>query len=287
MSEMSSSSGELTPSDAVDGAHRIPDSAEPGHDNELPADRASADIGIVCTHAGEIRAILKRLDRVRKYTDHGCIFRGGFLNETIRVALVEARMGFARHRQATLTLIREHRPAWVLSVGFSSGLNEALKSGDLTLANEICDSHTNVLPVNCRIPASRRVHIGRHLVSDHHPIQPSEKASMAETSRAIAVDTTSLAVAQVCRDMNTRFMSIRAIVDELPEEMPEQAAPMMFEPTSRAFGSAIAVMLKGWKNAAEMHRWRQRSLSAADHLDRFVSGVILQIAEQLERQRHS
>lgn len=248
---------------------------------EVPPDRAAAHVGIVCTHAGEIRPLLKRLDRVRKYTDHGCIFRGGFLNEIVRVAVVEARMGFARHRQAAATLVREHHPAWILSVGFSSALTDQLKSGDLALASEICDTHGNSLPVQCRITPSRRIHVGRHVVSDEHPLLPADKLRLAETSGAQAVDTTSLAVAQVCQETGTRFLSLRAIVDEVSEQMPEQAATLMFEPTSRAMGAALATVLQGIKRASEMSHWRQRSQSAADHLDRFTTGIILQLAERL------
>lgn len=248
---------------------------------ELPPDKSSAHVGIVCTHAGEVRPLLKRLDRVRKYTDHGCVFRGGFLNETIRVAVVEARMGFARHRHATTILIREHHPAWVLSVGFSTALQDGLQAGDLTLANEICDTHGQCLPVRCRIAPARRIHIGRHVVSDHHPRTSEDKSRLAADSGAIAADTTSLAVAQVCQEADgIRFLSIRAVVDEFQEQMPEQAAPLMFEPTSRAFGAAFATLLKGFSRASEMHHWRQRSIAAADHLDRFTAGIILQIGEQ-------
>ncbi len=256
-------------------------SAETEPAEDLPVDKSAAHIGIVCTHAGEIRPLLKRLDRVRRYTDHGSVFRGGFLNETTRVAVVEAKSGFARHRQATEILICEHRPAWVLAIGFSSGLVDALKPGDLTLATEICDTHGNSLPVACKVPASQRVHIGRHVVSDHHPLLGEQKVQLAESSGSIAVDTASLAAAQVCQQTGTRFLSIRAIIDAVNEQIPEQAAPMIFEPTSRALGSALATLLQGVKRAKEMHSWRERSLAAASHLDRFATGIILQLAEKL------
>lgn len=251
------------------------------HSEEAPIDRRSAHVGIVCTHAGEVRPLLKRLDRVRRYSDHGCVFRGGFLNETSRVAVVEASGGFARHRQATEILLREHRPTWIFSLGFSSGLADSLQAGDLSLANEICDTHGNSIPVKCRIPGSARIHIGKHVVTDHRVLIPDEKAALAADTGAIAADLGSMAVAQVCHETGTRFLSIRAIVDALPEQMPEQAAAMAFEPSSRAFGTAVATLLEGIKRARMMHSWRARTLSAADHLDRFTTGIILQLAEKL------
>ena len=36
---------------------------------EKTPDRSSADIGIVCTHKGEVKPFLKRLDRLRSYSE--------------------------------------------------------------------------------------------------------------------------------------------------------------------------------------------------------------------------
>lgn len=165
-----------------------------------PVDRRSADIGLVCTHRAEVRPLLKMLDRVRSYTDGGMVFRGGFLDESIRIAIVEAGPGFANHRLATEVLLEEHHPVWVLSVGFSSGLSDVVSAGDVCLANRISDTHGNSLTLNCPIPESRRIFVRPHLVADTHPMTSAEKRRLAETFDADAVDTTSAAVAQVCSE---------------------------------------------------------------------------------------
>ena len=115
--------------------------------DEPTFDRRSADIGIVCTHNVGIKPLLKVLDRTRKYVDETSVFRGGFLDEVIRIAIVEAGSGFAAHRAVAETLIKEHNPAWVISLGFSSALTRDVKAGDICLANEICDTHGNTLPI--------------------------------------------------------------------------------------------------------------------------------------------
>ena len=68
-------------------ANKKPTSAEP-----VP-DRSTADVGIVCTHKGELKAFLKRVDRQRSYTEKKITVRGGFLGETIRLAIAEAGEG--------------------------------------------------------------------------------------------------------------------------------------------------------------------------------------------------
>ena len=80
-------------------ANKKPTSAEP-----VP-DRSTADVGIVCTHKGELKAFLKRVDRQRSYTEKKITVRGGFLGETIRLAIAEAGEGYASHRAATELLI--------------------------------------------------------------------------------------------------------------------------------------------------------------------------------------
>lgn len=250
---------------------------------ESTADRASADIGIVCTHKGEIRPFLKRLDRQRSYSERRITIRGGFLDESTRVAIAAAGIGFAAHREATELLISEHHPSWVLSVGFSSSLSDDVQPGDLCIADEISDTHVNTLPVKCTIPARKRIHVGRLIVADEHPATPEAKAILKDRFPGLAVDTTSLAVAQVCSERSVRFMAVRVIVDGLTEQIPVQAASMLFEPDSRAIGSALGTLFKGFRKMSEMNVWRERSATAAGNLDRFVSGVVLQIAEKLQR----
>lgn len=252
---------------------------------EPVSDRSSADIGIVCTHKGELKAFLKRVDRQRSYTDKKITVRGGFLGEVTRVAIAEAGEGFAAHRAAAELLASEHRPLWILSVGFSSSLSDDVKPGDIILSNEISDTHVNGLPVKCTIAARKRIHVGKLIVADHHPITPADKAVIKERFPGLAVDTSSLAVAQVCQERNLRFMAIRVAVDSLNEEIPEQAASMIFHPTSRALGSAIGTLFKGLRKMSEMNSWRERTTTAAGNLDRFVTGIVEQLAESIERQR--
>ncbi len=251
--------------------------------NEAAVDRSSADIGIVCTHKGEIRPFLKRLDRQRSYSDRRMTMRGGFLGESTRVAIAEAGIGFAAHRAATELLITEHHPAWVLAVGFSSSLSEVVQPGDLCIGNEICDTHVSTLPVKCTISASKRIHVGRLIVADKQPATPEAKAVLKERFPGLAVDTNSLAAAQVCSERSVRFIAVRVIVDGLTEQMPEQAVSMIFKPDSRAVGSALGTFFKGFRKMSDMNVWRERSATAAINLDRFISGIAMQIADKLQR----
>ncbi len=252
---------------------------------EPVSDRSSADIGIVCTHKGELKPFLKRVDRQRSYTEKKVTVRGGFLGEATRIVIAEAGEGFATHRAAAELLVAEHRPAWILSVGFSSSLSDEIKPGDIVLSNEISDTHVNSLPIKCTISPRGRIHVGKLIVADHHPITPADKSTLRERFPGLAVDTGSLAVAQVCQERNVRFMAIRVAVDSVEEQIPEQAASMIFHPNSRALGSVLGTMVKGLRKMTEMNSWRERTNVAAGNLDRFMAGIVEQLAEAIERQR--
>jgi nucleoside phosphorylase len=247
------------------------------------SDRRTTDFGVICCQRSEVRPLLVHVDRQRKYTDERMTFRGGFINETIRVALVEAGNGYAKHRRAAEILIREHRPRWVFSVGYCSALDESIEAGDIVLANQLADTHGNSLDIPCRIQSSRRVHVGPCVVADAHPFHAQDKAALAASSQAIAVDTVSLAAAQVCQSHDVRFLSIRSVVDTVHEEMPELARDLLYRPTGKAWGGAVGGIVKNFRRAAVLNEWRKRSVEAAEHLAKFTGSLIVRIAERLDR----
>lgn len=262
-------------------------SANTNPETEPSVDRRSADIGIVCTQTLEIRPLLKALDRTRKYVDGNAVFVGGFLDESLRIAVVQAGAGFAQHRSATQTLLAEHHPAWVLSVGFSSPLTQDLASGDVCLANEICDTHGNSLPVRCSIPESRRVLVRKHVVADHHPSSASHRVQLARSTSAACVDTTSLAVAQACSELDesgkprARFLSVRGMATDYSTDLPEKAVNYLFEPLQEAKGKGFGSLFSRIKPDAELKPWKKTAEESATNLNRFVLSLIRQLAAKL------
>lgn len=264
--------------------------ADPPSQEEPSFDRRSADIGIVCTHNAEIKPLLAKLDRGRKYVDGGSVFRGGFLDETIRIAIVEAGPGFAKHREVTQTLIAEHHPAWILSVGFSSSLTSDMKSGDVCLANEICDLHGNTLPVKCSIPESKRIFVRQHVVADSHPRLRAERTTIADATSASAVDTSSLAVAQACLGDDSekplaKFMSLRVVVGEPGDDLSESIAQLVFESAASNSLSVFGKLKNRFKPDPELQPWHTAIDESALNLNRFLLGVIRQLGEKLARSR--
>lgn len=260
--------------------------------DEPIVDKRSADIAIVCSNEMEVRPLLKKLDRVRKYTDDDAVFRGGFLEESLRVAVVEAGSGFAKHRRVTETLIQEHHPVWVLSIGFSSPLIDDLKPGDVSLANEICDTHGNSLAVKCPIPETKRILVRRHVVADQHPASAAERSALVGTHEAAAVDTTSLAVAQACQAESedkppvAKFLSIRGIVGSTTDDLSPKVRALLFDPDHQEKPAGLGGLWQKLKPDPELAPWKDVAEKTAINLNKFTLGVIEQLAEKIRSSRY-
>lgn len=266
-------------------ASDLPTNAESSRRQEPGTDRSTAHVGLVCTHAPELKSLTDRLDRRRRYSDGGCRFIGGFLGPTIRVAVVEAGAGFASHRKAAEILVTEHSPAWIISSGFSSSLSDEVRAGDLCLATEIRDTHGQQLRLNCPIPKSTHAILKPHLVTDHHPATSSEKRQLASRYSASAADTVSLAVAQVCEAYGTPCLSIRGVIDDLNEDLPGSVVDALFEPkASELARNPVSRWVNTLRQPGTVKAWMSRAETVTTRLDRFLSGVIRQIGEQLDRE---
>ena len=245
-----------------------------------PPDLAHADIGIVCALPMELRPFLDRCARVSNYTGGNFTFRGGRYDD-IKVAIVESGMGFARARRATQALIDAHTPHWVLASGFCGALQPGVNIGDIVMADSIVDLHGHELKVDIgmRPDPKRGLHVGRIVTSDELVRTVAEKQELGETYQAVAVDMESLAVAQICRETKTRFVCVRAISDDLSEDLPPEVLAIMGSTGSTRLGAAVGAMWKRFGSVKDIWRLRENAAQAADRLATFLDGVVTQLYE--------
>jgi adenosylhomocysteine nucleosidase len=242
------------------------------------ADTAHADIGIVCALAIELSAFLDRCDRVRKYKGGDFVFRGGRYDE-IRIAIVQTGLGFARARRATQALLDAHSPAWVISAGFSGALKPEIKVGHIVMADSIVDTHGHELRLDLNMPADpeKGLHVGRLVNTDEIVRTVAEKKSLAEQHGGVAVDLESLAVAQMCRERETRFLAVRVISDDLSADLPPEVLSVIGSTGSIRLGAALGAVWKRPGSVKEMWQLRETAHSAAGRLATFLDGVVKQL----------
>ena len=242
------------------------------------ADLAHADIGIVCALPIELGAFLDRCEKVKKYTGGEFVFRGGFY-DGIRVAIVEAGMGFSRARRATQALLDGHSPRWLLCCGFSGALRDDIPIGSIVVGDSIADQHGQCLQIDLQMPAdpARGLFVGRLLTADEMVRTVEQKRQLGEQHAALAVDLESLAVAQVAREGKTRFLAIRVISDDLSADLPPEVMSVVGETGGVRLGAAVGAIWKRPAAVKDLWRLREQAQSAATRLASFLDGVIVQL----------
>ncbi len=242
------------------------------------ADLAHADIGIVCALSIELGAFLDRCDKVKKYSGGDFVFRGG-MYDGIRIAIVEAGMGFARARRATQALLEGHTPQWLLSCGFSGALQPDMPIGSIVVADSIVDQHGQTLRIDLRMSPDpdKQLFVGRLLTADELVRTVEQKKQLGETYAALAVDLESLAVAQVAREHKTRFVAVRVISDDLSADLPSEILSVVGATGSVRFGAAIGAIFNRSGAMKEMWRLHEQAHAAAERLATFLDGVIVQL----------
>jgi adenosylhomocysteine nucleosidase len=94
---------------------------------------------------------------------------------------------------------------------------------------------------------------------------------------AIAVDMESLAVAQVCRERNTRFLAVRVVTDDLSADLPPEILSLVGSTGTIRFGAALGAAWKRPGSIKEMWKLREAAGKAAGRLADFLDGVVRQL----------
>lgn len=254
------------------------------------ADARTADFAVICSQKVEVQPLLKHIDRQRKYVDEGLVFRGGFIDQVLRIVVVEAGFDFAQHRRAAQIAINEHHPRWVVSTGCSLALKESIGTGDVCLANEISDTHENRLELSNPLEGGKRIHCGQHVVTDQPAILPAQQQRLAESSSADAADLGSLAVAQVCHEKTSpeegaenlaSFLSIRAALSCGDVKVTEQLLKVAFCASTDVSGPSV----KQWLSKLKPDPVRRDALKQLEGIginsNRYLLQVIRKLGEKL------
>jgi adenosylhomocysteine nucleosidase len=199
------------------------------------------------------------------------------------VVIAESGLGAEAAAAATADVIKFHEPAWVVSAGFAGGLADGPKRGDFLMADQVINLKGERLEVGLKlspeaIAATKRLHVGRLLTVEKLIGTQTEKRKLGEEHQALACDMESFAVAETCRQLKTRFLSVRIISDGVDDQLPKEIERLMKQTTLGAkLGAAAKAVFSRPQSAADMWKLQDEALKASDRLAKFLLSMLPQL----------
>jgi len=198
-----------------------------------------------------------------------------------RVVAVRTGIGQSAAADATRQLIQGHRPRWIISAGFCGGAHERLHRNDILLADSVFHPQGATLSLTTpritgELPPG--VHRGRLLTVDAIISEPHEKRALGEQFGALALDMETLAIAQVCQELQLPFWSIRVVSDAVDERLPDEVKRFAKPLTkARLAGTVAGVLFNRPSAAKDLWAVHEASLTASRRLADFLEPLIAQL----------
>jgi adenosylhomocysteine nucleosidase len=199
------------------------------------------------------------------------------------VMIAESGVGRPAAAQATEDLIKIHHPQWIVATGFAAALVPTMKCGHIVMADSIVDSEHQALDVGFRIApqvveATPSLHVGRLLTVDRLVRERAEKEQLAAEFGAVACDMETMAVAQVCRAQQVRFLAVRVISDGIDDRLPPEVERMLDQQSlAGKLGAATRAIYQRPGSIKDMWKLQETARRASDRLAKFLVGVIPQL----------
>ncbi|MEX2176342.1 MAG: hypothetical protein WD872_18410 [Pirellulaceae bacterium] len=199
------------------------------------------------------------------------------------VAIVEGGVGIRAAARAAKAAIEFYRPEWVVSAGFAGALCEDLRRGHILMADRVAGIGGEELAVGIKLEpetlaATKGLHVGKLLTVEGIVRKAQERHELFRTHGAMACDMETLGVAQACRDLGAKLVSVRIISDAVDDELPPEIEALLDQKSlAGKLGAAAGAMLKRFSAAKDMWRLREDALKASDRLAKFLRGVVRQL----------
>lgn len=199
------------------------------------------------------------------------------------IVIAESGMGADAAAKTTADVIEFHQPAWVVSAGFAGALTDDLKRGHFLMADQVVDLAGRRLDVGLKlapetVAATKGLHVGRLLTVDRLIRTQAHKRQLNTAHAAVACDMETFAVAETCRKLGTRFLSVRVISDSVEDELSKEIERLMKQTTlTGKLGAAAKALISRPQSAAEMWKLQEDALKASDRLAKYLVSMLPQL----------
>ncbi len=235
-----------------------------------------ADVGIVAALAIEVAPLLARFRDVRKYSGPRFSVIEGDCGGKL-VALVLTGTGRARAQRGAEILLDGHRPRWIVSAGFAGALDPGLKRNEIVLPREVVNLEGRRFAIDLAIPPgseSQGLKTGRLLTVDEIVRTSAEKAELRRKFDAELVDMETSAVAALCGERGTRFLSVRVVSDDAAVDLPPEILSIVGRSGGLRLGATLGALWKRPSSLKDLLELREHAVEAAGRLSTFLAGTI-------------
>jgi adenosylhomocysteine nucleosidase len=223
-------------------------------------------VAIVAALEREVSGLTRNCSRVeQRYDGRSFVFF-----ERDDMVVVCGGIGVEAARRAAEAVIALYHPTLLQSVGFAGALDASLRVGDLFMPAVVIDARDGSR-VEIDGAAPRRG--GSSLVTFMTVAGVQQKASLAKSYGAHAVDMEAAGVATAARAHGIRFGATKVISDELNFEMPHMVR--FFDATGQfrtvSFAAFVALRPGLWRRVALLARNSRKAAHAlGEHLERYL-----------------
>lgn len=265
----------------------VSDAVQQRADGEQPEEAAPpphCEIAVMFALGIEAGGSVDLLQQTTTTRCHSHIEHAGLLDGRYAM-IVECGVGQQAAGTAARSLIDLYAPTWIISAGFAGALHADLRRGHILMADEVADVDGDQLKIGLTVDKetakqSRGLHIGRLLTVDQLIRTQDEKTQLGEDHKAVACDMETLAIAKVCQQTKTRFMSVRVISDAIDDELPKEIETLLDQHTLAAkLGAAAGAIFRRPSSVKDMWKLKEDALKASDRLARFLTGVVSQLPQ--------
>ena len=210
--------------------------------------------------------------------------------EDAPVVIAEAGGGLPRSERATHDLIVMRRPRWVIAAGFAASLQDQVERGHILMPDMISDLQGKTWPVGCQVDAEevaarRTLHVGKLVTVPVLPQTEEEQSTLLESQQALACDTHSQAVAEVCRRQGVRFLAVRIIDRDPVHQLASDLAAVDGRPTTAGrLGAAARTLFQRPHSLQDMWQRRKTVKKLSHQLGHFLTGVIERLQQRDEQE---
>lgn len=250
-------------------------------DREVP-ETPPCDVLVVFALGIESNGLVDRLEGTTSLRCASFVEHAGQLEQQ-RIVVIETGVGREAAARGVDDAIALHRPAWVVSAGFAGGLRDELRRGQMLMPERIVDCRGGELSVGFQIDpqvaaATPGLHLGRLVTVDALVRTQEEKRGLAEQFDAVACDMETAAVAEVCRQRQIRFLSVRVISDAVDDVLPREVEKLLGQATlAGKLGAAAGAIVGRPSTVKDLWKLRDQAFKAAERLATFLSGVLPQL----------